>query len=209
MSDFLKTLGFKTDSMLFIPYSALYGDNVSAKSDKMPWYTGMTLLESLDSLTVPIKPTDKALRLPVQDVFSISGFGTVPVGRVETGILKVGETVIVMPSGVKAEVKSIEMHHQAMQKAEPGDNIGFNIKGIDRKDIKRGDVIGPDQTIRRQSPSDFTAQVIVLKHPNVITKGYTPVFHIHTAQIACTVRRASWRRRIRRPEPLSRRTRRP
>ena len=185
VSDFLKTLGFKTDSMLFIPYSALYGDNVSAKSDKMPWYTGMTLLESLDSLTVPIKPTDKALRLPIQDVFSISGFGTVPVGRVETGVLKVGETVIVMPSGVKAEVKSIEMHHQAMQKAEPGDNIGFNIKGIDRKDIKRGDVIGPTNNPPTVA-EDFTAQVIVLKHPNVIAKGYTPVFHIHTAQIACT-----------------------
>lgn len=185
VSELLKSLGFKADSMLFVPYSALIGDNISTKSDKMPWYTGPTLLESLDTLKVPAKPLDKPLRLPVQDVFSISGFGTVPVGRVETGVLKVGDSIIIMPSGVKTDVKSIEMHHQSLQKAEPGDNIGFNIKGVDRKDIKRGDVIGPSNNPPTVA-EDFTAQVIILHHQNVITKGYTPVFHIHTAQLACT-----------------------
>jgi elongation factor 1-alpha len=185
VADLLKSLGFKVDQVLFVPYSALYGDNVAAKSEKMPWYTGPTLLESLDTIKVPVKPLDKPLRLPVQDVFSISGFGTVPVGRVETGVLKVGDPIIIMPSGVKTDVKSIEMHHQQMQKAEPGDNIGFNIKGVDRKDIKRGDVIGPSSNPPTVA-EDFTAQVIILHHQNVITKGYTPVFHIHTAQLACT-----------------------
>ncbi len=184
VSELLKSLGFKVDAIPFIPYSALEGSNVAAKSEKMQWYTGPTLLAALDQLTVPEKPLDKPLRLPIQDVFSISGFGTVPVGRVETGVVKLGDQVIIMPEGIKTEIKSIEMHHKQLQKAEPGDNIGFNIKNVDKKAIKRGDVIGPVS-----SPptvvEDFTAQVIVLHHQNVIAKGYTPVFHIHTAQIAC------------------------
>ena len=183
----LKSLGYRNvDAINFVPYSALAGDNVAAKSDKMPWYNGPTLLGSLDLLTVPAKPTDKPLRLPIQDVYSISGFGTVPVGRVETGVMKPGDQVIIMPSGAKAEVKSIEMHHQQLQKAEPGDNVGFNIKGVDRKDVKRGDVVGPTSN-PPMVVSEFKAQIIILHHQNVIAKGYTPVFHIHTAQIACTI----------------------
>ncbi len=182
----LKQLGFKVDKIPFIPYSAQIGDNTGKKSDKMPWYNGPTLLAAFDTLVVPEKPTNKPLRLPIQDVFSISGFGTVPVGRVETGILKVGDPVIIMPSGAKTEVKSIEMHHQQLQQAQPGDNIGFNIKNVDRKDIKRGDVIGPSSNPPTVA-SEFTAQIIVLHHQNVIAKGYTPVFHIHTAQLACTI----------------------
>ena len=182
----LKQLGFKTDKILFVPYSGLEGSNAGKKSDKMPWYTGPSLLEALDTLTVPEKPTTKPLRLPIQDVFSISGFGTVPVGRVETGIVKIGDQVVIMPSGAKTEVKSIEMHHQQMQQAGPGDNIGFNIKNVDRKDIKRGDVIGPNSNPPTVA-AEFTAQIIVLHHQNVIARGYTPVFHIHTAQLACTI----------------------
>ncbi len=178
-------LGIKADGVTFIPYSAQMGDNVKTKSDKLPWYTGPTLLESLDNLKVPEKPLDKPLRLPIQDVYSISGFGTVPVGRVETGVLKAGDQVIIMPSGIKTEVKSIEMHHQALQKAEPGDNVGFNIKNVARTDIKRGDVIGPVSNPPTVA-TEFTAQVVILHHQNVIAKGYTPVFHIHTSQIACT-----------------------
>ena len=183
----LKSLGYRNvDAINFVPYSALAGDNVAAKSDKMSWYNGPTLLGALDLLTVPAKPTDKPLRLPIQDVYSISGFGTVPVGRVETGVMKPGDQVVIMPSGAKAEVKSIEMHHQQLQKAEPGDNVGFNIKGVDRKDVKRGDVVGPSSN-PPMVVSEFKAQIIILHHQNVIAKGYTPVFHIHTAQIACTI----------------------
>ncbi|MCL5412019.1 MAG: translation elongation factor EF-1 subunit alpha, partial [Candidatus Marsarchaeota archaeon] len=179
--DLLKSLGFKVDQIPFVPYSAMEGANVSKKSDKMPWYNGPTLLEALDSFKVPAKPVDKPLRLPVQDVFSISGFGTVPVGRV----MKPGDQIIIEPSGIKTEVKSIEMHHQALQKAEPGDNVGFNIKGIEKKDIKRGDVVGPSSNPPKVA-NEFTAQIIVLHHQNVIARGYTPVFHIHTAQVACS-----------------------
>ncbi len=186
ITNLLKTVGYDTSKILVVPYSALAGDNVAAKSEKMPWYNGPTLLEALDTFQVPAKPTDKPLRLPIQDVYSISGFGTVPVGRVETGVMKPGDMIIIMPPGIKTEVKSIEMHHQQLQKAEPGDNIGFNIKGVDKKDIKRGDVVGPASN-PPTVVQEFTAQIVVINHPTAIAPGYTPVFHIHTAQVAATI----------------------
>ncbi len=186
VSELLKTVGYDVTKVLFVPYSALEGANVAAKSDKLPWYDGPTLLAALDTLTVPEKPVNKPLRLPVQDAYSISGFGTVPVGRVETGVMKVGDSIIIMPAGVKTEVKSIEMHHQQLQKAEPGDNVGFNIKGVDKKDVKKGDVVGPSDSPPTVA-AEFTAQIVVINHPTAIAPGYTPVFHVHTAQVACTI----------------------
>jgi len=182
----LKGVGFKVDEIPFIPLSAYIGDNVIKKSDKMAWYKGPILLEALDGLKLPPQAIDKPLRLPVQDVYSITGVGTVPVGRVETGVMKVGDKIIFMPSNVQGEVKSIEMHHEQVNEARPGDNIGFNVRGVDKKSIKRGDVISH---INTPAPvvKEFTAQIIVLNHPSVISKGYTPVFHIHTAQVACTI----------------------
>jgi len=181
---YLKGVGYDTSKILFIPVSALEGENVTKKPTKMPWYKGPTFLEALDTFEVPEKPIDLPLRIPVQDVYSITGVGTVPVGRVETGVLKVGDKIIVQPSGATGEVKSIEMHHEQMQQAEPGDNIGFNVKGISKNEIKRGDVVGhPDSppTVAKE----FKAQIIVINHPTVITEGYTPVFHVATAQVAC------------------------
>lgn len=186
VSELLKSVGYDTSKMLFIPYSALEGVNTASKSDKLSWYSGPTLLEALDTFVVPPKPVDKPLRLPVQDVYSIAGFGTVPVGRVESGVMKPGDQIIIMPSGVKTDVKSIEMHHQQLQKAEPGDNVGFNIKGVDKKDIKRGDVIGPAGSPPTVA-QEFTAQIVIINHPTAIAPGYTPVFHIHTAQMAATI----------------------
>jgi len=182
----LKTVGYDPAKIHFIPTSGYMGDNVAKKSAHMAWYTGPTLVEALDTLKVPESPVDKSLRLPVQDVYSITGIGTVPVGRVETGIMKNGAMVIFEPSGVKGEVKSIEMHHEAVNEARPGDNVGFSVRGVDKKDIRRGDVIGPVNDPPKVA-KEFTAQIIVLQHPNVITKGYTPVFHVHTAQIACKI----------------------
>ncbi len=183
----LKPIGYKTDDMPFIPVSAYTGDNVVKKSDKMPWYKGKTLIETFDSWIVdPPKSLDKPLRMPLQDVYSITGIGAVPVGRIETGTLKPGEQVIFEPSGTTGEVKSIEVHHQQVDMAKPGDNVGFNVKGIDKKEIGRGTVVGkPDNP-----PSvvkEFTAQVVILNHPSVIAAGYTPVFHAHTASVACTI----------------------
>jgi len=179
----LKGIGYKVENVPFVPCSGYVGDNLKIKSTNMPWYTGPTLLEVIDTFKVPPKPLDKALRLPIQDVFTITGHGTVPVGRVETGKMKPGDSVIVMPSGVKGEVKKIEMHHQELTEAISGDNVGFNLKGVDKKDIKRGDVIGPS-TAPPTVAEEFTAQIVVLNHPTAISVGYTPVFHVHTAQFA-------------------------
>ena len=183
----LKNIGYKVENVPFVPYSAYDGPNIVKKGDdKMPWYTGPTLLECFDNLTVPVKPVDKPLRLPVQDVFTITGHGTVPVGRIECGVMKVNDSVVFMPSGAKGDVKKIEMHHQEMQQATTGDNVGFNVKGVDKKDVRRGEVVGPSSNPPTVA-QDFTAQIVVLEHPTAIGKGYTPVFHIHTAQVACTI----------------------
>ncbi len=188
VSKVLAQVGYKPDDVKFIPISALQGDNIVKKSENMAWYAGPSVRELLDLFTEPEKPTELPLRLPIQDVYNITGIGVVPVGRVETGKMKVGDKVIVVPAregkGVTGECKSIEMHHENINEAIPGDNIGFSVRGIGKKDIARGDVLGhtdnPPTVV-----SEFTAQIIVLNHPSVVTVGYTPVFHVHTAQVAC------------------------
>ena len=186
----LKTVGYKVENVIFIPTSGLKGDNVFNKSENTPWYSGPTLFESLDSFTVPDKPTQLPLRLPIQDVYNITGIGVVPVGRVETGVMKPKDKIVAVPGregkGVLGECKTIEMHHEQLASAEPGDNVGFSVGGIGKKDLARGDVLGhPDNwpTVA----TEFTAHMVVLNHPTVVTVGYTPVFHIHTAQVACQI----------------------
>lgn len=186
----LKSVGYKTEEITFVPIASYLGDNIVKKSANMTWYTGPTLIDSLNALKEPEKPMNLPLRLPIQDVYKISGIGTVPVGRVETGVMKVGDKVIAMPGregkGVNGEVKTIEMHHEQLTQAEPGDNIGFNVRGFEAKDIARGDVVGPASNPATVA-TEFTARIVVLNHPSVITVGYTPVFHIHTAQVACQI----------------------
>lgn len=190
VGNLLKSVGYKPDEVPFIPIASLPGDNIAEKSEKMAWYSGDTLLDAINKVKEPEKPTDLPLRLPIQDVYSITGIGVVPVGRVETGVMKLGDKVIVVPGregkGVPGEVKTIEMHHEMQQQAEPGDNIGFNVRGIEKKDIVRGDVLGHTDNPPTIA-TEFTAQIVVLNHPTVVTVGYTPVFHIHTAQVACQV----------------------
>ncbi|MEM3003710.1 MAG: translation elongation factor EF-1 subunit alpha [Candidatus Bathyarchaeia archaeon] len=181
----LKVVGYDTSKISFVPVSGWTGDNLAKPSEKMPWYKGPTLLQVLDSFTQPPKPIDKPLRVPIQDVYSITGVGTVPVGRVETGILKEGDKVVFMPGNVSGECKSIETHHTRITQAEPGDNIGFNIRGVEKGAIHRGDVMGhPDNppTVAKE----FIGQIIIISHPTAIAQGYTPVLHAHTATMAAT-----------------------
>jgi elongation factor 1-alpha len=185
MTKLLKGVGYKIEKVQFIPVSAYKGDNATKPSTNLGWYKGPTLLQALDQLEQPPKATNLPLRLPIQDVYTITGIGTVPVGRVECGVLKPDMKVIFMPSNKVGEVKSIEMHHEQLTQALPGDNVGFNVRGIAKNDIKRGDVAGPVDNPPMVAKT-FTAQIMVLNHPSVITVGYTPVFHCHTAQVACT-----------------------
>jgi elongation factor 1-alpha len=186
VSELLGMVGFKAADVPFIPTSAFEGDNVSKNSSNTPWYNGPTILECLNSLKLPEAPDDLPLRVPVQDAYTISGIGTVPVGRVETGVMKKGQMVTFMPSGSSGEVKSIEMHHEEASEARPGDNIGWNVRGVGKADVRRGDVCGESKNPPTVA-DEFTGQVVVLQHPSAITIGYTPVFHCHTTQTACTL----------------------
>ena len=185
LSKYLAKVGFNVKTVLFVPISGWLGDNMVERSTNIKWYKGPILLEALDSLEPPKRPTEKPLRLPLQDVYKIGGIGTVPVGRVETGVLKPGVTVVFAPSQYTSEVKSIEMHHEALEKAEPGDNVGFNVKGLSVKEIKRGMVAGDVKNDPPMKVASFTAQVIVMDHPNKIMAGYSPVCDCHTSHIAC------------------------
>jgi len=185
VSEYLKKVGYNPAKISFVPISGWHGDNMLEKSPNLTWFKGPTLLEALDSIIPPKRPLDKPLRLPLQDVYKIGGIGTVPVGRVETGILKPGITVYFAPSNVSTEVKSVEMHHEAVQEAIPGDNVGFNIKNVAVKDIRRGNVCGDAKNDPPKEAASFYAQVIVLNHPGTIGNGYCPVLDCHTAHIAC------------------------
>jgi elongation factor 1-alpha len=197
VSNFVKKVGYNPVSIPFVPISGWHGDNMLEPSTNMPWFkgwtierkegnaTGKTLLEALDAILPPARPTEKPLRLPLQDVYKIGGIGTVPVGRVETGVIKPGMVVNFAPVNLSTEVKSVEMHHEALEEAVPGDNVGFNVKNVAVKDLRRGYVASDTKNDPAQETANFTAQVIVLNHPGEICAGYTPVLDCHTAHIAC------------------------
>jgi len=188
VSALMKQAGYKPEETAFIPCSGLKGDNLAKKSDNLSWFKGPTVLDQLDNFKMPEKPTTLPLRMPIQDAYEITGIGTVPVGKVETGVMKIGQKVIVLPgrtgTGISGEVRTIEMHHEQLTEAEPGDNVGISVRGIGKKDIARGDVIC-DAANPPKIVDEFVAQVAVISHPTVIAKGYTPVFHVHTAQVPC------------------------
>uniref|UniRef100_A0A8C7K555 Elongation factor 1-alpha n=3 Tax=Salmoninae TaxID=504568 RepID=A0A8C7K555_ONCKI len=197
VSTYIKKIGYSPDMVAFVPISGWNGDNMLEASPNMTWFkgwkitrkdgssSGTTLLEALDAIQPPSRPTDKPLRLPLQDVYKIGGIGTVPVGRVETGMIKPGMVVTFAPVNVTTEVKSVEMHHEALTEAMPGDNVGFNVKNVSVKDIRRGNVAGDSKNDPPMEAAVFTAQVIILNHPGQISAGYAPVLDCHTAHIAC------------------------
>ncbi|WBW74825.1 translation elongation factor EF-1 alpha Ef1a-a [Schizosaccharomyces osmophilus] len=197
-SNFVKKVGFNPKTVPFVPVSGFQGDNMIEPTTNMTWYQGWqkeskaagvvkgkTLLEAIDAIEPPIRPVEKPLRLPLQDVYKIGGIGTVPVGRVETGTIKPGMIVSFAPSGITTEVKSVEMHHESLQAGLPGDNVGFNVKNVSVKDIRRGNVAGDSKNDPPMGCANFTAQVIILNHPGQISAGYSPVLDCHTSHIAC------------------------
>ncbi|EIM92107.1 translation elongation factor [Stereum hirsutum FP-91666 SS1] len=196
-STFIKKVGYNPKAVAFVPISGWHGDNMLEESPNMPWYKGWTketkagvvkgktLLDAIDAIEPPSRPSDKPLRLPLQDVYKIGGIGTVPVGRVETGVIKAGMVVAFAPSNVTTEVKSVEMHHEQLEQGLPGDNVGFNVKNVSVKDIRRGNVCSDSKNDPAKEAASFNAQVIVLNHPGQIGAGYAPVLDCHTAHIAC------------------------
>merc|ERR1712017_13717 len=185
VAGYLKKVGYQPDKIPFVPISGFEGDNMIERSTNMDWYKGPTLLEALDCIDPPTRPTDKPLRLPLQDVYKIGGIGTVPVGRVETGVIKPGMVVTFAPNGLTTEVKSVEMHHETLPEAIPGDNVGFNVKNVSVKEIKRGYVASDSKNDPAAGAASFVAQVIIMNHPGQISQGYCPVLDCHTSHIAC------------------------
>ena len=184
----LSGVGINPETTVFVPCSGLMGDNVVKKSDKMAWYKGPTILEQFDNFPAPELPTNLPMRMPIQDVYEITGIGTVPVGKIETGIMKSGMKVVILPgrtgTGIQGEVKTIEAHHEILKEAPAGDNVGVNIRGVGKKDLARGDVIC-EASAPCPVVEEFIATITVINHPTVLAKGYTPVFHVHTAQVPC------------------------
>jgi len=202
VSTYIKKIGYNPKTVAFVPISGWHGDNMIEESKNMSWFkgwaierknadgkeekaSGKTMIQALDAIMPPTRPVDKALRLPLQDVYKIGGIGTVPVGRVETGIIKPGMVVTFAPANVTTEVKSVEMHHESLPEALPGDNVGFNVKNVSVKEIRRGNVAGDSKSDPPRGAKMFHAQVIVLNHPGEIKNGYSPVLDCHTAHIAC------------------------
>merc|ERR1712036_108805 len=202
VSNYIKKIGYNPKTVAFVPISGWHGDNMIEKTENMKWYkgwaierknaegkqekaTGFTLFSALGAIAPPTRPAGKPLRLPLQDVYKIGGIGTVPVGRVETGTIKAGMVVTFAPANVTTEVKSVEMHHETLEAGLPGDNVGFNVKNVSVKDIRRGNVCSDSRNDPAKESKSFNAQVIVLNHPGEINKGYTPVLDCHTAHIAC------------------------
>ncbi|MEK6898357.1 MAG: translation elongation factor EF-1 subunit alpha [Nanoarchaeota archaeon] len=190
VSKLLKTVGVNPEKTIFIACAGLKGDNIAKKSANMSWYKGPTIMEQFDLFPQPDFPVNLPMRMPVQDVYEITGIGTVPVGKIVTGVMKKGMKVFVLPGrtgkGSEGELKTIEMHHEQLDEAQAGDNVGINIRGIGKKDIARGDVVCE---VSRPVPivEEFIATITVINHPTVIAKGYTPVFHVHTAQVPCQI----------------------
>jgi len=197
VSNFIKKIGYNPKAVPFVPISGWHGDNMLEPSPNLAWFKGWTkegkagvvkgktFLEAIDSIEPPSRPSDKPLRLPLQDVYKIGGIGTVPVGRVETGVIKPGMIVTFAPSGLTTEVKSVEMHHETLEEGTPGDNVGFNVKNVSVKDIRRGFVCSDSKNDPAKEAASFVAQVIILNHPGQIGAGYSPVLDCHTAHISC------------------------
>jgi len=217
MRHMLVKVGWKDEfvkNVPMIPLSGWEGDNLICQSDKMPWWKGVevksssgnavhvhTLLDGLDKLSgLPDRKTDAALRVPISGIYKIKGVGDVLTGRIEQGILKPGDEVVFLPTHTTAlpcqgKVFSVEMHHKRVEQALPGDNVGMNVKGLEKNNMPRaGDVMIVKSDSSLKPVANFTAQIQTLDNiPNEIKSGYSPIGFVRCGRAACKITSINWK----------------
>eukprot|EP00479_Gromia_sphaerica_P014307 TRINITY_DN842_c0_g1_i5.p1 TRINITY_DN842_c0_g1~~TRINITY_DN842_c0_g1_i5.p1 ORF type:complete len:280 (-),score=69.02 TRINITY_DN842_c0_g1_i5:51-890(-) len=209
----LDKIGYKTKKIPVIPMSGFRGENLTKKSDKMPWYKGFsvtikkkkvkgfTLIDALNDVVKPPKRDTKSpVRMPVSGVYKIKGVGDVITGRIEQGVLNPGQSVIFSPSGASGKVFTIEMHHKSVEKALTGDNVGLNLRGLNKDLMPRaGDVMCIDDGNAPTAVASFVSQVYVQDHPGKLrcgegdSSGFTPSIHVRTAKAPCKMSKIRWK----------------
>merc|ERR1711871_219458 len=199
----------------FIPISGWMGDNLLKKSENMGWWKGCDIpnpndgnkVQHIDTLYdvfdkffgVPDRPSSAPMRMPISGIYKIKGVGDVLAGRVEQGIVKPGEEVVFLPTHTASnpctgKVFTVEMHHQRVDFAQPGDNVGLNIKGLDKNNMPRsGDVMVHKKDTTLGQTREFAAQIQVLDIPNEIKVGYSPIGFVRCGRSACRISALKWK----------------
>merc|ERR1719197_2289232 len=217
MRNMLVKVGWKKDFVKdgtpVLPISGWMGDNLIKKTENMSWWEGQkvvdeakkefTIVKMLDALNDMFRPPGRnesgAMRMPVSGVYKIKGVGDVLAGRVEQGIVKPNEEVLFLPTHTTAnpctgKVFQIEMHHKAVPEAKPGDNVGMNVKNLDKQNMPRGgDVMIYKKDTTLSPVKCFDAQIQVLDIPNEIKCGYSPIGFVRCGRAACRVTAIKWK----------------
>merc|ERR1712166_941767 len=221
MKSMLVKVGWKKDvvekQIPYLPISGWMGDNLLSMEDckgvcNMEWWKGITVelgsgtfhVETFynfinDVCRVPMRPSSAPMRMPISGIYKIKGVGDVLAGRVEQGVVKPGEEVVFLPTHTSqnpcvGKVFSVEMHHTRAEQAGPGDNVGLNIKGLDKQNMPHGgDVMVYKKDTTLGQTKEFDAQIQVLDIPNEIKVGYSPIGFVRCGRAACRISSIVWK----------------
>ena len=195
MRELLNKYGFPGDEVPMVKASALKALECGCGKRECQWCKGiLELLDAIDSyIPIPVRPKDQPFLMPVEDVFSIKGRGTVPTGRVERGVVKAGDEIELVGlhhEPRKTVVTSLEMFHKTLDYAEPGDAVGCLLRGIDREDIERGQVLAAPGSIKPHTKAEARVYVLSKEEGGRHTpffNGYKPQFYIRTTDVTGSV----------------------
>jgi len=195
MRELLDKYGFPGDEVPMVRVSALKALECGCGKKECQWCKGIwELLDTIDSyIPIPARPKDQPFLMSVEDVFSIKGRGTVPTGRVERGTIKAGEEIEIVGlhhEPRKTVVTSLEMFHKTLDEVEPGDAVGCLLRGVDRGDIERGQVLAAPGSIKPHTKAEAEVYVLSKEEGGRHTpffNGYKPQFYIRTTDITGSV----------------------
>lgn len=178
----VENCGYKRENLVFIPISGLNGDNIDVIGTKTPWYTGPSLLDSLDNIELPKRDPDGPIRVPILD--KMKERGVVAFGKVESGTIKIGTKLALMPSEIQCQIIGIYNCKQKLVRyATPGENVQIKLRMIEDENlINKGDVLCPHDKLAPVTEL-FEAELQILEllpHRQVMTPGYKSMMHLHT-----------------------------